>query len=134
MLCCAMHCVQVFLQSSDVNLLSSVLDTPDWFWDVPDSLQVGGWVRMGCRGRGARMGAGAEGHAWVQGQRGTHGLHACLWLLGATSHQVDASSAAVTAALAQHHHLRHHHHHQQQQRQPWQGISISSSSDSRFYT
>ena len=32
---------QVFLQKSAVNLLSSVLDTPDFFWesDVPDSLQ-----------------------------------------------------------------------------------------------
>jgi uncharacterized Rmd1/YagE family protein len=32
---------RVFLQKSDVNLLSSVLDTPDFFWesDIPDSLQ-----------------------------------------------------------------------------------------------
>lgn len=32
---------RVFLQKSAVNLLSSVLDTPDFFWesDIPDSLQ-----------------------------------------------------------------------------------------------
>ena len=31
---------KVFLQKSTVNLLSSVLDTPEYFWDVPDSLQM----------------------------------------------------------------------------------------------
>ena len=31
---------RVFLQKSAVNLLSSVLDTPDFFWDQPDSLQA----------------------------------------------------------------------------------------------
>lgn len=31
---------KVFLQSSTVNLLSSVLDTPDFFWSEPDSLQA----------------------------------------------------------------------------------------------
>jgi len=30
---------RVFLQKSAVNLLSTVLDTPDFFWDHPDSLQ-----------------------------------------------------------------------------------------------
>jgi len=32
---------RVFLQKSEVNLLSSVLDVPDFFWesDIPDSLQ-----------------------------------------------------------------------------------------------
>lgn len=31
---------QVFLQRSAVNLLSSVLDIPDYFWSAPDHLQV----------------------------------------------------------------------------------------------
>lgn len=33
---------KVFLQKSTVNLLSSVLDTPEFFWeqDVPDSCQM----------------------------------------------------------------------------------------------
>lgn len=31
---------QVFLQRSAVNLLSSVLDTPEYFWSAPDHLQV----------------------------------------------------------------------------------------------
>lgn len=30
---------QVFIQKSEVNLLSSVLDTPEFFWRAPDSLQ-----------------------------------------------------------------------------------------------
>jgi hypothetical protein len=38
----------VFLQRSAVNLLSSVLDTPEYFWSAPDHLQVG--LRAG-RGR-----------------------------------------------------------------------------------
>jgi hypothetical protein len=33
---------QVFLQRSAVNLLSSVLDTPEFFWSAPDHLQVCG--------------------------------------------------------------------------------------------
>ncbi len=36
---------KVFLQSSTLNLLSTVLDTPEYFWDVPDSLQVS-WNRF----------------------------------------------------------------------------------------
>lgn len=31
---------KVFLQKSAVNLLSTVLDTPEFFWSAPDSLQV----------------------------------------------------------------------------------------------
>ncbi|KIY92677.1 Sporulation protein RMD1 [Monoraphidium neglectum] len=31
---------QVFLQRSAVNLLSSVLDTPEFFWSAPDAMQV----------------------------------------------------------------------------------------------
>lgn len=30
----------VFLQRTAVNLLSSVLDTPEYFWSAPDHLQV----------------------------------------------------------------------------------------------
>ncbi|GAX82558.1 hypothetical protein CEUSTIGMA_g9984.t1 [Chlamydomonas eustigma] len=30
---------KIFLQSSTLNLLSTVLDTPEYFWDVPDSVQ-----------------------------------------------------------------------------------------------
>ncbi len=30
----------MFLQRSAVNLLSSVLDTPEFFWSVADNLQV----------------------------------------------------------------------------------------------
>ena len=31
---------QVFLQKSAVNLLHSVLDTPEFFWHAPDTYQV----------------------------------------------------------------------------------------------
>ena len=31
---------QVFIQKSAVNLLSTVLDTPEFFWSAPDSMQV----------------------------------------------------------------------------------------------
>jgi Uncharacterised ACR, YagE family COG1723 len=30
----------VFIQKSNVNLLSTVLDTPEYFWSAPDSLQA----------------------------------------------------------------------------------------------
>lgn len=30
---------QVFIQKSAVNLLSTVLDTPEFFWSAPDSMQ-----------------------------------------------------------------------------------------------
>ena len=41
---------QVFLQRSAVNLLSTVLDTPEFFWSAPDHLQVavGVCVRVSC--------------------------------------------------------------------------------------
>lgn len=32
---------KVFIQKSAVNLLSTVLDTPEFFWSAPDSMQVG---------------------------------------------------------------------------------------------
>ncbi|KAL6762162.1 hypothetical protein V8C86DRAFT_2521778 [Haematococcus lacustris] len=31
---------EVFIQKSEVNLLSPVLDTPDWFWSRPDNLKM----------------------------------------------------------------------------------------------
>lgn len=31
---------KVFLQRAAVNLLSTVLDTPEFFWSAPDHLQV----------------------------------------------------------------------------------------------
>lgn len=31
---------QVFIHRAAVNLLSTVLDTPEFFWSAPDSLQV----------------------------------------------------------------------------------------------
>ncbi len=31
---------KVFIEKSAVNLLSSVLDTPEYFWRAPDSLQA----------------------------------------------------------------------------------------------
>lgn len=31
---------KVFLQSSTLNLLSTVMDTPEFFWSAPDQLQV----------------------------------------------------------------------------------------------
>jgi uncharacterized Rmd1/YagE family protein len=31
---------RVFIQKSEVNLLSSVLDTPEFFWRAPDALQA----------------------------------------------------------------------------------------------
>jgi hypothetical protein len=34
------HAVQVFIQKAAVNLLSSVLDTPEFFWRAPDSFQA----------------------------------------------------------------------------------------------
>ncbi len=33
-------CLQVFIQKAAVNLLSSVLDTPEFFWRAPDSFQA----------------------------------------------------------------------------------------------
>lgn len=42
---------QVFLQRSAVNLLSSVLDTPEFFWSAPDAMQVSvgvAWWRVVC--------------------------------------------------------------------------------------
>jgi uncharacterized Rmd1/YagE family protein len=30
---------RVFIQKSAVNLLSTVLDTPEFFWSAPDSMQ-----------------------------------------------------------------------------------------------
>ena len=40
----------VFLQRASVNLLSTVLDTPEFFWSAPDHLQVavGVCVRVSC--------------------------------------------------------------------------------------
>ncbi len=32
--------MQVFIQKSAVNLLSTVLDTPEFFWSAPDSMQA----------------------------------------------------------------------------------------------
>ena len=32
--------IQVFIQKSAVNLLSTVLDTPEFFWSAPDSMQA----------------------------------------------------------------------------------------------
>lgn len=32
--------MQVFQQQTDVNLLSSVLETPEFFWSAPDQLQL----------------------------------------------------------------------------------------------
>ncbi len=32
---------KVFIQKSAVNLLSTVLDTPEFFWSAPDNMQVG---------------------------------------------------------------------------------------------
>lgn len=43
---------KVFLQSSNVNLLSTVLDTPDYFWSAPDHLQVGHTVCYKCMAYG----------------------------------------------------------------------------------
>lgn len=31
---------RVFIQKSAVNLLSTVLDTPEFFWSTPDSMQA----------------------------------------------------------------------------------------------
>jgi uncharacterized Rmd1/YagE family protein len=31
---------KVFIQKSNVNLLSTVLDTPEYFWSAPDNLQA----------------------------------------------------------------------------------------------
>lgn len=39
---------KVFLQKSAVNLLSTVLDTPEWLWSQPDYLQVQG-LAVGAR-------------------------------------------------------------------------------------
>ena len=40
---------KVFIQKSAVNLLSTVLDTPEFFWSAPDSMQVRCWT-CGCVG------------------------------------------------------------------------------------
>lgn len=89
---------KVFLQSSNVNLLSTVLDTPEFFWSAPDHLQV--WaVRINGRVHGAwsmehgtwRMARPArfalhrkpmrhaQGHAGYHGRESTASLHACAW-------------------------------------------------------
>lgn len=56
---------KVFLQSSSVNLLGTVLDKPSFFWTAPDSLQVVGPGRgqgwAGGKGQGARGGGGRRG-------------------------------------------------------------------------
>ncbi len=39
---------KVFLQSSTLNLLSTVMDTPEFFWSAPDQLQVGAMGVVGC--------------------------------------------------------------------------------------
>lgn len=61
----AMLIGKVFLQSSSVNLLGTVLDKPSFFWTAPDSLQVVGPGRgqgwAGGKGQGARGGGGGEG-------------------------------------------------------------------------
>ena len=36
---------KVFIQKSAVNLLSTVLDTPEFFWSAPDNMQVC-WPRL----------------------------------------------------------------------------------------
>ena len=41
---------KVFIQKSAVNLLSTVLDTPEFFWSAPDSMQVGRGPRGACGG------------------------------------------------------------------------------------
>ena len=82
---------RVFIQKSAVNLLSTVLDTPEFFWSAPDSMQVGavrgrhgvcdhssqlgvvgglgglGGVRAGRQSRRAGrggVGQGSVGRAW----------------------------------------------------------------------
>ena len=36
---------KVFIQKSAVNLLSTVLDTPEFFWSAPDNMQVSQLIR-----------------------------------------------------------------------------------------
>jgi hypothetical protein len=40
--CCWCCAAQVFLQRAAVNLLSTVMDIPEFFWSAPDHLQVRG--------------------------------------------------------------------------------------------
>ena len=42
---------KVFIQKSTVNLLSTVLDTPEYFWRAPDDLLVS-WQGRGLDGGG----------------------------------------------------------------------------------
>lgn len=54
---------QVFLQNANVNLLSSVLDTPSFFWSAPDHLQA--LYERACEYLGKREGRActlAQGH------------------------------------------------------------------------
>ena len=48
---------KVFIQKSAVNLLSTVLDTPEFFWSAPDSMQVsaGGATAVRSALRSARL-------------------------------------------------------------------------------
>lgn len=37
---CLVRAGKVFIQKSAVNLLSTVLDTPEFFWSAPDTMQA----------------------------------------------------------------------------------------------
>ena len=46
---------KVFIQKSAVNLLSTVLDTPEFFWSAPDNMQVHGGCTVADRCVGLQM-------------------------------------------------------------------------------
>lgn len=62
---------KVFLQSSTLNLLSTVMDTPEFFWSAPDQLQVGDTCVLGraCGWR-VRMCVVKRSRAWNWGYMG----------------------------------------------------------------
>ena len=59
--------LQVFLQKSAVNLLSSVLGTPEFFWHAPDRCGGAGAAaqRWGSAGGGGGDGGGGGAGTWA---------------------------------------------------------------------
>lgn len=63
---------RVFIQKSAVNLLSTVLDTPEFFWSAPDSMQARAqWARhtMPLRAGAWRRAAFSAGGRFIIGRR-----------------------------------------------------------------
>ena len=60
----------MFLQNANVNLLSSVLDTPAFFWSAPDHLQA--LYERACEYLGERVRARVDPSACKCGYKGSY--------------------------------------------------------------